>query len=73
MPEFKKFLKTYDHITEITTNYIEAAIKRFDDAQQSDTICVLQQLLALNKQVAVVMAMDMLMAGIDTVRTSFVF
>ncbi|NP_001352282.1 hypothetical protein AWZ03_005275 [Drosophila navojoa] len=71
-PEFKKFLKTYDHITEITTNYIEAAIERFKHEEQPDNKCVLQQLLAINKQVAVVMAMDMLMAGIDTTSSAFV-
>lgn len=67
---FKKFLQTYDHITEITTNYIEAAIDRFEHQTSQDNKCVLEQLLRLNKQVAVVMAMDMLMAGIDTVGRS---
>lgn len=66
-PGFKKFLKTYDDITEITTNYIEAAIKRFESQNECEKKCVLEQLLSLNKQVAVVMVMDMLMAGIDTV------
>ncbi|KAH8320006.1 hypothetical protein KR074_011040, partial [Drosophila pseudoananassae] len=69
-PGFKKFLKTYDDITEITTNYIEAAIKRFQGQEEGQTKCVLQQLLGLNKQVAVVMVMDMLMAGIDTTSSS---
>lgn len=67
-PGFKKFLKTYDDITDITTNYIEAAIKRFEGQREGQKKCVLEQLLSLNKQVAVVMVMDMLMAGIDTVR-----
>lgn len=67
-PGFKKFLETYDQITEITTNYIETAIERFkQEEQHTGNKCVLEQLLALNKQVAVVMAMDMLMAGLDTV------
>ncbi|KAH8275344.1 hypothetical protein KR026_005326 [Drosophila bipectinata] len=69
-PGFKKFLKTYDDITEITTNYIEEAIKRFQSQEEGQTKCVLQQLLGLNKQVAVVMVMDMLMAGIDTTSSS---
>ncbi|KAH8336848.1 hypothetical protein KR059_005469 [Drosophila kikkawai] len=63
---FKKFLKTYDNITEITTNYIETAMKRFVIKDDRKTKSVLEQLLELNKQVAVVMVMDMLMAGIDT-------
>nr|XP_017014475.2 probable cytochrome P450 12b2, mitochondrial [Drosophila takahashii] len=65
-PGFKKFLKTYDDITEITSNYIETAMKRFDSNENRKTKCVLEQLLQLNKQVAVAMVMDMLMAGIDT-------
>ncbi|XP_034476623.1 cytochrome P450 12b1, mitochondrial [Drosophila innubila] len=73
-PGFKKFLQTYDHITEITTNYIEAAIRRFDleKNHNQDSKCVLEQLLAFDKKVAVVMAMDMLMAGIDTTSSAFV-
>ncbi|XP_060659633.1 cytochrome P450 12b1, mitochondrial [Drosophila nasuta] len=71
-PGFKKFLQTYDHITEITTNYIEAAMKRFKLEKNEENKCVLEQLLTLNKQVAVVMAMDMLMAGIDTTSSAFV-
>ncbi|KAH8407674.1 hypothetical protein KR222_010230, partial [Zaprionus bogoriensis] len=71
-PGFKKFLQTYDHITEITTNYIEAAIERFEHQTDRSNKCVLEQLLTLNKQVAVVMAMDMLMAGIDTTSSAFV-
>lgn len=75
-PGFKKFLKTYDHITEITTNYIEEAIKRFELEknlnQNRDNKCVLEQLLTFDKKVAVVMAMDMLMAGIDTTSSAFV-
>ncbi|KAH8240360.1 hypothetical protein KR038_005153, partial [Drosophila bunnanda] len=65
-PGFKDFLRTYDNITEITTNYIETAMKRFEVKDDRKTKCVLEQLLELNKQVAVVMVMDMLMAGIDT-------
>nr|O44220.1 RecName: Full=Cytochrome P450 12b1, mitochondrial; AltName: Full=CYPXIIB1; Flags: Precursor [Drosophila acanthoptera]AAB88725.1 cytochrome P450 [Drosophila acanthoptera] len=71
-PGFKKFLQTYDKITEITTAYIDEAIKRFEIEKDSGNECVLQQLLSLNKKVAVVMAMYMLMAGIDTTSSAFV-
>ncbi|XP_037714155.1 probable cytochrome P450 12b2, mitochondrial [Drosophila subpulchrella] len=65
-PGFKKFLKTYDDITAITSNYIEIAMKSFGNNDNRKTKCVLEQLLQHNKQVAVAMVMDMLMAGIDT-------
>ncbi|EDW48513.1 probable cytochrome P450 12b2, mitochondrial [Drosophila sechellia] len=63
---FKKFLETYDNITDITSNYIETAMKGFGNNEDGKTKCVLEQLLELNKKVAVTMVMDMLMAGIDT-------
>ncbi|EDW02599.1 cytochrome P450 12b1, mitochondrial [Drosophila grimshawi] len=72
MPGFKRFLQNYDNITEITINYIEAAMDRFERDGHSDNTCVLQQLLALNKRVAVAMAMDMLMAGMDTTSSALV-
>ncbi|XP_068148105.1 probable cytochrome P450 12b2, mitochondrial [Drosophila tropicalis] len=71
-PGFKRFLKTYDNITEITTNYIEAAIQRFEVTGNGKNKCVLEQLLGLNKQVAMVMVMDMLMAGLDTTSSAFI-
>lgn len=64
---FKKFLKTYDNITDITSNYIETAMRGFGKNDDGKTKCVLEQLLEHNKKVAVTMVMDMLMAGIDTV------
>ncbi|XP_030378208.1 cytochrome P450 12b1, mitochondrial [Scaptodrosophila lebanonensis] len=69
---FKKFLQTYDKITEITTNYIEAAIQNFETEDNAKPKSVLEQLLRLNKQIAVVMVMDMLMAGLDTTSSAFV-
>ncbi|KAH8401092.1 hypothetical protein KR009_003017, partial [Drosophila setifemur] len=65
-PGFKEFLKTYDNITDIISNYMEKAMEKFEFKDDGQTKCVLEQLLRLNKKVAVVMVMDMLMAGIDT-------
>lgn len=68
-PKFKVLIQTYDEITEITTKYINEATSQF--GKTSDPKGVLEKLCRIDKQIAVVMAMDMLMAGMDT--TSSVF
>lgn len=69
---FKKLMKTYDDITEITINFIEESIKEFEKNKQQEAKSALEQLLKIDKQVAIVMAMDMLMAGIDTTTSAFI-
>lgn len=68
---FKKLIKAYDSITEITTHYIEKAMEQFDQSAEGKS--VLEKLYRIDKNVAVVMAMDMLMAGMDTVYTYNIF
>lgn len=62
--KFKEFLKIYDEITESCLHFIEEA--RAD--KEAIGKGIFGQLMKINKQVALVMAIDMLMAGIDTVR-----
>lgn len=50
--------------------YVEEAVKKFEKnptADENDQ-SILERLLKLNKNIAIVMAADGLMAGIDTVR-----
>lgn len=68
--KFKTLISTYDEITEITTKYINEATSQFGK-NGGDPKGVLEKLCRIDNQVAVVMAMDMLMAGMDT--TSSVF
>ncbi|XP_055838070.1 probable cytochrome P450 12b2, mitochondrial isoform X2 [Episyrphus balteatus] len=68
-PKFKTLIQTYDEITEITTKYINEAIANF--GKGAGPTGVLEKLCCIDKQIAVVMAIDMLMAGMDT--TSSVF
>lgn len=51
---------------------IDEAVRRIEKAPKMEgTQSVLEKLLKTNKQLAVVMAFDMIMAGIDTVRLIF--
>lgn len=69
-PKFKKLIKALDDIQEITVGFVNEAVERLErepsnkpEHEQS----VLEKLLKTNKQIAIVMAIDMLMAGVDTV------
>lgn len=64
---FKELMKAYDNITDATTFYIEKAMEKFKNEQNDEAQSVLEKLYRINKNVAVVMAIDMLMAGLDTV------
>ena len=77
---FKHFMKSLDDITDVTSSYINQAIERLEQEQQEGRAenpeqekSVLEKLLKIDKKIATVMAMDMLMAGVDTVsvRKSF--
>lgn len=66
---FKNFLKIYDDITNTCLRFIEEA--RIGEETKTDDkkegLGVFGQLVNIHKQLALVMAIDMLMAGIDTV------
>ena len=55
----------------VTQKYVKSAIERIDNEKKSgvqkNEHSVLEKLLAINKDYAVIMAFDMLMAGFDTV------
>uniref|UniRef100_A0A1I8NQL9 Cytochrome P450 n=1 Tax=Stomoxys calcitrans TaxID=35570 RepID=A0A1I8NQL9_STOCA len=77
-PTMKKVTESLDHITEITKKYIEEAIERIESEQKMDLPekpesekSVLEKLVKIDKKIAMVMAMDMLMAGVDTTSSTF--
>lgn len=57
----------------MTMEYINEAIIKIDEKKDKDNNDdndgVLESLLKVDKQTAVIMAIDMLMAGVDTVRS----
>lgn len=58
-----------DELTTIIMAKVDEAVIRLDKnpSQDSDSQSVLEKLLKVNRDVAVVMAFDMLLAGVDTV------
>lgn len=56
----------------MTMEYINEAIVKIDERKDKETDenkGVLESLLKVDKQTAIIMAIDMLMAGVDTVRS----
>jgi len=72
-PKLKRVLKALDGIQEVILAYVDEAIDRLEKEAKSGVVrpeneqSVLEKLLKVNRKVATVMAMDMLMAGVDTV------
>ncbi|XP_055923884.1 cytochrome P450 CYP12A2-like [Eupeodes corollae] len=70
-PKYKKIIENFDKVTELTIKYIDAAIERLKNADPNASKpdsekSVLERLLNIDREVAIVMAMDILLAGVDT-------
>ncbi|XP_011188715.1 probable cytochrome P450 12a4, mitochondrial [Zeugodacus cucurbitae] len=74
-PKFKQLMRSLDNIQNTTLKYINAAMERLAEEQRQGIVrpeqeqSVLEKLLLIDKKIATVMAMDMLMAGVDTTTT----
>lgn len=64
-------MDTFDQMTETIMYYVDQAVARLDAKDLSKTDAsdrsVLEKLLLIDRRVAIVMAFDMLLAGVDTV------
>lgn len=74
-PTFQKLMNCLDRIVYITSSYVNEAIERLEKESESGKPekpehekSVLEKLIKIDKKIASVMAMDMLMAGVDTVK-----
>lgn len=67
--KFNRLMQVFDEITNIIMSSIDKAIKRSGTREHSDSAdrSVLEKLLEINRNMAIVTAYDMLLAGIDTV------
>lgn len=67
---FKKLMGVFDQMNETIMKYVDRAVVRLDTkgklGDESDR-SVLEKLLMIDRRVAIVMAFDMLLAGVDTV------
>lgn len=64
-----------DEMTKFIMKYVDNAMQRLDASSCSDRSdrSVLEKLLKINRELAIVMVYDMIMAGVDTVRISIGF
>lgn len=67
-PAFKRAIKTFDEVTDIIYGYVNKAVEKHEKNPSSGNGGVLEKLLKVDKNIAIIMAIDMLSAGIDTVR-----
>lgn len=69
-PAFYRTMNALDIITNTAFAYVNEAVNRIEQHEQpqdNGEKSVLEKLILIDKKVAVVMAMDMLLAGVDTV------
>lgn len=72
-PKLQRLMKALDGLRDITLSYVEEAIQRLEREAKDGVVkpeseqSVLEKLLRVDKKVATIMAMDMLVAGVDTV------
>lgn len=68
-------MNIFDQMTEIIMFYVDNAVKRLEEQGQLESEAsdrsVLEKLLLIDRRIAVVMAFDMLLAGVDTVIHNF--
>lgn len=75
-PKFYKLMKTLDLLADLCNKYIDEALKQIEmdsDGKFTSEVgkekSVLEKLLRIDRRIAAVMALDMMMAGVDTVST----
>ncbi|XP_017091165.2 probable cytochrome P450 12a5, mitochondrial [Drosophila bipectinata] len=76
-PKLQRLMKALDGLRDITLTYVEEAIQRLEREAKEGVVkpeseqSVLEKLLKVDKKVATIMAMDMLVAGVDTTSSTF--
>lgn len=70
-PKFYKLMDVFDQMTKTIMHYVDRSVSRLDaiDKNRSDANdkSVLEKLLLIDRRIAMVMAFDMILAGVDTV------
>ncbi|XP_055371510.1 uncharacterized protein LOC129605645 [Condylostylus longicornis] len=75
-PKYMKVIKAYDVLTDISLKYIDKAFERYkliekDDKRNENEKSIVERLIKINKKIAVIMAIEMFFAGVDTTSTTF--
>ncbi|XP_020809616.1 probable cytochrome P450 12c1, mitochondrial [Drosophila serrata] len=75
-PTYRKFSRAFDGIFDTCSLYINEAIERIEakseKADSKGNKSILEQLLQVDRKFAIVMAMDLLMGGVETTTTALV-
>lgn len=68
-PKYKQLMQSFELMTNTTMHYIENAMAKLEKGERNENRepSVLEKMLETDKKLAVVMAIDMIIAGIDTV------
>ncbi|XP_017485040.1 PREDICTED: probable cytochrome P450 12c1, mitochondrial [Rhagoletis zephyria] len=66
-PTYRRFEESMDLMFDITNRYVNEAVARLEEypSTEGEERSVLEKLLKITRQTAIVMAMDMLMGGVD--------
>lgn len=68
--EFKQLMEVFDNLTRLVLKHVNESMERLKDENAVESqLSVLQKLLRINQDYAVLMTIDMFFAGIDTVST----
>jgi len=65
-PKFKRLMQVFDDLTDLVLKYVDNRISQLEKSNTSRETSVLEKMLKIDRHAAVVMAMDMLFAGVDT-------
>ncbi|XP_037824421.1 cytochrome P450 CYP12A2-like [Lucilia sericata] len=75
---FRNLMQSLDSMLSLTNTYVNEAIKRLEQEKLNGAAekpehekSVLEKLIKIDKKIATVMAMDLLMAGVDTTSSTF--
>nr|XP_019551560.2 LOW QUALITY PROTEIN: cytochrome P450 CYP12A2-like [Aedes albopictus] len=73
-PKYHRLMKVFDELTAIAMAKVDEAVIRLEKnpSTSTDTQSVLEKLLKIDRDVAIVMSFDMVLAGVDTTTSAIV-
>lgn len=73
-PKYHRLMKVFDELTGIAKAKVDEAVIRLENTPSTatDTQSVLEKLLKIDRDVAIIMSLDMVLAGIDTTTSAVI-
>lgn len=70
-PRYYESMRVQTELFDTTQKYVNETLKELEEKEksgvQTENLGILEKMLKINRKMAIVMAMDMLLAGVDTV------